>query len=90
MLVVPWPVIQEIDYAMKKNNQRLALQARYANNFINDCLKKKDTRFFGQSLADFKENFKNAVNIDDFILQYCMKFASLDNNVVRGLFRNIV
>lgn len=82
-MVVPWPVIQEIDYAMKKPNHALALKARYANSFINTCVKTKNPRFFAQTLNDFKENFKNAVNIDDFILQYCMKFASFDHNVVR-------
>ncbi|XP_065207430.1 transcriptional protein SWT1-like [Planococcus citri] len=82
VLVAPWLVIQEIDYAMKKNNERLNNQARSANNFINECLKKKHPRFFGQSLIDFKENFKNAVSIDDFILQYCMKFVSCGKKVI--------
>lgn len=80
--MVPWPVIQEIDYTMKKDNGRLSSAARSANKFIYDCLRKKHPRFFGQSLDDFKVNFQNAVNIDDFILQYCMKFASMETNVV--------
>lgn len=82
MLVIPWPVIQEIDCAMKKNNSRLSADARHANNFIFDCLKKQHPRFFGQSFVDFKDNFKNTVSIDDCILQYCLQLRASRNNVV--------
>lgn len=82
MLVILWPVIQEIDYAMKKNNFRLSAGARSANNFIFDCLKKQHPRFFGQSFVDFKDNFKNTVSVDDYILQYCLQIRASRNNVV--------
>lgn len=67
---------------MKKDNSKLAQQAKAVNKFIYDCLKFHHPKFFGQSLEDFKINFKNAVCVDDYILQYCLKLVSLKNNVV--------
>lgn len=74
--------MQEIDYAIKKNDTKLLPRAKAANAFLYEYLKKKHPRLFGQSLEDFKQTFKNAVSVDDCILQYCLKFTSLEKNVV--------
>lgn len=80
--MIPWLVLQEIDYATKKNDLKLSPRAKAANTFIFEFLKKKHPRLFGQSLEDFKNTYKNAVSVDDCILQYCLKFVSLEKNVV--------
>lgn len=64
-------------------------RARAANIFLYDYLKKKHPRLFGQSLEDFKTTYKSAVSVDDCILQYCLKFTSLEKNVVSFLLNQL-
>ncbi|XP_040422372.1 transcriptional protein SWT1 isoform X3 [Cygnus olor] len=79
-LIIPWVVLQELDNLKKgKMLQHVRDKAIPAVQFIYMCLKKQDSKLWGQSmqLASQKTYGLSDENNDDRVLQCCLQYQSL-------------
>uniref|UniRef100_A0A8B9BGA3 Transcriptional protein SWT1 n=1 Tax=Anser brachyrhynchus TaxID=132585 RepID=A0A8B9BGA3_9AVES len=79
-LIIPWVVLQELDHLKKgKMLQHVRDKAIPAVQFIYMCLKKQDSKLWGQSmqLASQKTYGLSDENNDDRVLQCCLQYQSL-------------
>ncbi|KAM6323477.1 LOW QUALITY PROTEIN: transcriptional protein SWT1-like [Aegotheles albertisi] len=79
-LIIPWVVLQELDNLKKgKMLQHVRDKAVPAVQFIYKCLKKQDSKLWGQSmqLASKKMYGLSDENNDDRVLQCCLQYQNL-------------
>nr|XP_013811767.1 PREDICTED: transcriptional protein SWT1 isoform X1 [Apteryx mantelli mantelli] len=79
-LIIPWVVLQELDNLKKgKMLQHVRDKAIPAVQFIYMCLKKQDSKLWGQSmqLASQKIYGLSDENNDDRVLQCCLQYQNL-------------
>ncbi|KFQ23071.1 Transcriptional protein SWT1 [Mesitornis unicolor] len=79
-LIIPWVVLQELDNLKKgKMLQHVRDKAIPAVQFIYTCLKKQDSKLWGQSmqLASQKTYGLSDENNDDRVLQCCLQYQNL-------------
>lgn len=79
-LIIPWVVLQELDNLKKgKMLQHVRDKAIPAVQFIYRCLKKQDSKLWGQSmqLASQKMYGLSDENNDDRVLQCCLQYQNL-------------
>lgn len=82
-IVVPWMVIQELDYMKESNNRNsLSKGARRAVNFINDQLTRKHPQFKGQTVLEASNQDLSSKNADDGILFCCLQLVDQGKCVV--------
>uniref|UniRef100_G1SMS1 Transcriptional protein SWT1 n=1 Tax=Oryctolagus cuniculus TaxID=9986 RepID=G1SMS1_RABIT len=80
ILIIPWVVVQELD-RMKEG--KLLKHAQYkaipAVHFINDSLKSKDRKLWGQSIQLASQKFYGLrdENNDDRVLKCCLQYQEL-------------
>ncbi|KAF2902606.1 hypothetical protein ILUMI_03584 [Ignelater luminosus] len=83
-ILVPWIVIQELDYIKDRRSytkSNLSAQAQKAIYFINQCLVKK-LNLQGQSVRDAAEQDFVTSNFDDGILHCCMQIRDRNNRAI--------
>ncbi|XP_014237391.1 transcriptional protein SWT1-like [Trichogramma pretiosum] len=85
-IVIPWTVIEELDYIKENKNRshQLRSQARKAVDLLNKHFSSKHPRFLGQTPEDVqRNNQKFEIDCpDDRILQTCLQVRDYSRSVV--------
>ncbi|XP_069574204.1 transcriptional protein SWT1 isoform X1 [Brachyistius frenatus] len=81
VVLIPWVVLQELDYLKKKNNWSGSVShlAIPAISYIHNTLKRREPHLWGQSMQQATESSEglNAETNDDRVLQCCLQYQRL-------------